>query len=446
MRFAVTLLVMLVVVRPSRRSSRSPRSGGSRSSRCLTCRSPRARRSHGRSRTRTCSVSRTSSASDEPSGARPKYPQFEQKPADRARKIAAARQFAGFAHRGEPLLAALAILTALALVPLTVPWIAERIAGWSMLAGGDLRGGVGTRAAGHRRGDVRDHRRGHRDRPAARAGVGHLLLLPACGTSVHSALLRRAHGARAPGPPREVAGDRARAGSPRDHLGALDGCTDRHRDHLLDLGREGFVGSAGRRGGCRQEGRDSGAEEARSTGSRCSPTGCSCARTSAGSSRRCSARRCSARPAPCARTSSAATRGRHRCARNGVSRPGAAAARSLGAQEAAHRAGEPCLRHCRGEDPGAPDPRGGPRWRPRRREAAALAEPLAPHRLPRLPRRRVQERRQPHRPRRERARAPRVRLDDRHATTTTWAPCSTTRPSTSCSLRGRREGRCGEVG
>ena len=70
--------------------------------------------------------------SDEPSGARPKYPQFEQKPADRARKIAAARQFAGFAHRGEPLLAALAILTALALVPLTVPWIAEQIAGRNM--------------------------------------------------------------------------------------------------------------------------------------------------------------------------------------------------------------------------------------------------------------------------------------------------------------------------
>ena len=70
-------------------------------------------------------------ASDVSSGVRPKYPQFEQKPEDRARKIAAARQFAGFAHRGEPLLAALAILTALALVPLTVPWIAEWIAGQS---------------------------------------------------------------------------------------------------------------------------------------------------------------------------------------------------------------------------------------------------------------------------------------------------------------------------
>ncbi|HEU0183176.1 MAG TPA: hypothetical protein VFR16_13375 [Agromyces mariniharenae] len=71
----------------------------------------------------------------DPPGARPRYPQLEVKPADRARKIAAARQFAGFAHRGEPLLAALAILTALALVPLTVPWIAEQIAEWNVWPG-----------------------------------------------------------------------------------------------------------------------------------------------------------------------------------------------------------------------------------------------------------------------------------------------------------------------
>lgn len=177
----------------------------------------------------------------DPSGARPKYPQLEVRPADRARKIAAARQFAGFAHRGEPLLAALAILTAVALVPLTVPWIAEQIASWNVWPGvtsvaGWALGLLAIAAATYVITDAVTAT----DRPLGLVW-DIFCFFPRAGHPFTPPLLRRAHGARASGPPREVAGDRARAGSLRDRLGPLDGRTDRHRDHFLDLGREGFA-------------------------------------------------------------------------------------------------------------------------------------------------------------------------------------------------------------
>ncbi|MFB6609124.1 hypothetical protein ACFCVO_02280 [Agromyces sp. NPDC056379] len=53
------------------------------------------------------------------------YPAIEGSLNDKERAVASARRLAGLAHRGEPILSALAILTAIALVPLTVPYFAE---------------------------------------------------------------------------------------------------------------------------------------------------------------------------------------------------------------------------------------------------------------------------------------------------------------------------------
>lgn len=64
------------------------------------------------------------------SGARalPKfYPRNEVKPSGRNRAVVDARRVAGLLHRGEPLLRNLAILTALALLPLAVPYLGDRL-------------------------------------------------------------------------------------------------------------------------------------------------------------------------------------------------------------------------------------------------------------------------------------------------------------------------------
>jgi len=53
------------------------------------------------------------------------YPPNEEKPSGRLRAVADARRIAGLAHRGEPLLRVLAILAALALVPLAIPYFGE---------------------------------------------------------------------------------------------------------------------------------------------------------------------------------------------------------------------------------------------------------------------------------------------------------------------------------
>lgn len=65
------------------------------------------------------------------------YPPREDKPSGRLRAVADARRIAGIAHRGEPLLRVLAILTALALVPLAIPYfgeLLERTPVWDILS------------------------------------------------------------------------------------------------------------------------------------------------------------------------------------------------------------------------------------------------------------------------------------------------------------------------
>ncbi|MET0933328.1 MAG: hypothetical protein ABWX56_06405 [Mycetocola sp.] len=57
------------------------------------------------------------------------YPPTEVRPSGRLRVVADARRVAGLLHRGEPLLRVLAILTAVALVPLAIPYIGGIIAG-----------------------------------------------------------------------------------------------------------------------------------------------------------------------------------------------------------------------------------------------------------------------------------------------------------------------------
>lgn len=53
------------------------------------------------------------------------YPPSEIRPSGRLRAVADARRVAGLLHRGEPLMRVLAILTAVALVPLAIPYIGE---------------------------------------------------------------------------------------------------------------------------------------------------------------------------------------------------------------------------------------------------------------------------------------------------------------------------------
>ena len=72
------------------------------------------------------------------------YPRFEHRPGGRLREVANARRIAGLAHRGEPILMLLAILTAAALLVLGIPtlgtWLAEfelwerinALSGWAL--------------------------------------------------------------------------------------------------------------------------------------------------------------------------------------------------------------------------------------------------------------------------------------------------------------------------
>lgn len=53
------------------------------------------------------------------------YPTFEYRPSGRLRSVANARRVAGLAHRGEPLLRLLAILTAVALLVLGIPFLGQ---------------------------------------------------------------------------------------------------------------------------------------------------------------------------------------------------------------------------------------------------------------------------------------------------------------------------------
>lgn len=65
------------------------------------------------------------------------YPPNEEKPSGRLRAIADARRVAGLLHRGEPLLRVLAILSALSLFPLAIPYFGEllqQLAIWDTLA------------------------------------------------------------------------------------------------------------------------------------------------------------------------------------------------------------------------------------------------------------------------------------------------------------------------
>ncbi len=65
------------------------------------------------------------------------YPPEEDRPSGRLRAVADARRIAGLAHRGEPLLRVLAALTAIALVPLAIPYVGEIIEqqpAWSTLS------------------------------------------------------------------------------------------------------------------------------------------------------------------------------------------------------------------------------------------------------------------------------------------------------------------------
>ncbi|MET4636812.1 hypothetical protein [Mycetocola sp. 2940] len=57
------------------------------------------------------------------------YPPNEVRPSGRLRVVADARRVAGLLHRGEPLLRVLAILTAVALVPLAIPYLGGLLAG-----------------------------------------------------------------------------------------------------------------------------------------------------------------------------------------------------------------------------------------------------------------------------------------------------------------------------
>jgi alpha-beta hydrolase superfamily lysophospholipase len=66
------------------------------------------------------------------------YPPNETRPSGRLRAVADARRVAGMLHRGEPLLRVLAILTAVALVPLAIPYIGQLLEGasfWNTLLG-----------------------------------------------------------------------------------------------------------------------------------------------------------------------------------------------------------------------------------------------------------------------------------------------------------------------
>lgn len=65
------------------------------------------------------------------------YPPNEDRPSGRLRAVADARRIASLAHRGEPLLRVLAILAALALVPLAIPYfgeLLERTPVWATLS------------------------------------------------------------------------------------------------------------------------------------------------------------------------------------------------------------------------------------------------------------------------------------------------------------------------
>jgi len=65
-----------------------------------------------------------------------RYPRNEIKPSGRERAVADARRVAGLLHRGEPILRVLAILTAVVLVPLAVPFWGELLDGqnpWNAL-------------------------------------------------------------------------------------------------------------------------------------------------------------------------------------------------------------------------------------------------------------------------------------------------------------------------
>jgi alpha-beta hydrolase superfamily lysophospholipase len=55
------------------------------------------------------------------------YPPSERRPSGRLRVVADARRVAGLLHRGEPILRVLAILTAVALVPLALPFLGETL-------------------------------------------------------------------------------------------------------------------------------------------------------------------------------------------------------------------------------------------------------------------------------------------------------------------------------
>lgn len=59
------------------------------------------------------------------------YPSSEIKPAGRLRAVVEARRIAGLAHRGESLIRSLAVLTALALVPLAIPGIGDWLDGFT---------------------------------------------------------------------------------------------------------------------------------------------------------------------------------------------------------------------------------------------------------------------------------------------------------------------------
>lgn len=70
------------------------------------------------------------------------YPANEVKPSGRLRAVADARRVASLAHRGEPMMLMLAILTAIALVPLAIPYFGEMIDGKVFVPGDAPSAGV----------------------------------------------------------------------------------------------------------------------------------------------------------------------------------------------------------------------------------------------------------------------------------------------------------------
>ena len=297
----------------------------------------------------------------------------------------------------------LAFLTAAALLVLGIPTLGTWLAAVRALGADQRSLGVGARASRAGDGRLGRHERGHLRRAPPRPGVGHRLLLPPGRTPFHRAVLRRAGRSRSrqAGTSSHRRREEGGQGPVRHPLGALDGSDDRGGGHL-------HARPGGRRSDpCGREGRPrhEDVDRLRRQGRAAHPRG-----------------------AAAGVLQPVLPRGvrlpRPRNPRYARTRPGAL--RSVAAS--GDRRGEESARGFRSRQrPGdrGPVARGSaPRHRARR--SAAVAQPVAANRLPRVPGARVRQQcpprprwhvpqREPHRPRRDRARPPVLPLEDRPA-------------------------------